>query len=95
MIPKTFQLGGRTWRVKRRVTGRPKKEYGRTSGNRCVIELTVKNKTEESEEHTFYHELAHAIGFTMGWKRLIKDEEKVDAIGGLLRQFITTASFED
>lgn len=95
MIPKTFQLGGRTWRVKRGVKGRNSKEYGRCSSSRCVIEITTKNKTEESEEHTFYHELAHAIGYTMAWKTLIKDEDTVDAVGGLLRQFITTASVED
>lgn len=90
-IPKRFELGGRTWRVVRGVKGRNRREYGRASSSRCVIELTTKNKTRESEEHTFCHELAHAIGYTMAWQKLIKDETKVDALGSLLRQFLATA----
>lgn len=90
MIPKTFQLGGRTWRVKRGV--KSKRWYGLTQSHNCVIKLSTLNKTPEAELHTFYHELVHAVGFTMGWNLLINDETKVDAMGGLFAQAMKTAT---
>lgn len=85
MIPRTFQLGGRTWTVKRNVR---MKDYGDCSGSKCLIRLSRKNKDDEEELHTFCHELGHAIEFTLGWKL---SHRKIDAIGGLLAQYMTTA----
>jgi hypothetical protein len=39
------------------------------------------------ELQTFYHELMHVLFFTLGRKRLNKDEYLIDAMGGLLAQF--------
>lgn len=88
-IPKTFQLGGRTWTVKRRV--RSKKWYGRTHQSECRIELSTYNKNEEEELHTFMHELLHAVAGTMGWEKLNNDEVKIDALAGLLVQAMQTS----
>lgn len=95
MIPKAFQLGGRTWRVERGVKLSSKKEYGDTLPEIAVIRISTKCKTLEDEEHTFMHELMHAICFTMGWTELNDDEMKIDAVAGLLRQFLATASVEN
>lgn len=88
-IPKTFQLGGRTWRVKRGL--QLKGRLGETDGQRCVIRLSARCGTGEEELHTFYHELMHAIAFTIGWKELNDDEEKIDALANLLLQFKQSA----
>ena len=94
MIPTTFQLGGRTWRVERGAKLK-KKQFGDTSPELALIRLSTKCKTDEDAELTFLHELMHAIAFTMGWDELNEDEMKIDAVAGLLRQFLTTASMED
>ena len=87
-IPKTFKLGGRTWRVKR--VGK-RKWYGKTDPNICVIELSASCTHDELEQQTFLHELLHAVAITMGWSRLNNDEDKIDAVAGLLLQALTTA----
>lgn len=87
-IPKRFMLGGREWTVKRGV--KMKNLYGSCSGSRCEIKLSTKNQTRTEELHTFCHELLHAICYTMGWKRLNKNESKIDAMASLLLQAITS-----
>jgi hypothetical protein len=47
---------------------------------------------KQSTEQTFYHELVHAIMFTMG--KLNHDEEFTDAFGALLHQYHRTKSDE-
>lgn len=84
MIPETFQLGSRTWRVKRNVR---MKDYGDCSGSKCLIRLSRKNKDAQEELHTFYHELAHAIEYTCGWKL---SHRQIDALGNMLAQFEST-----
>lgn len=88
-IPKTFELAGRTWTVKRNV--KSKKWFGQTQAGRCLIQLSTMNKDDEEEAHTFLHELLHAIASTMGWEKFNKDESKIDAVAGLLLQALTTA----
>lgn len=87
MIPKTFKLGGRTWRVKRGVR-MTKGDYGDCSGSRCRIRLSRRNKSPEEELHTFYHELGHAIEFTLGWRLT---HRQIDALGNMLCQFDMTS----
>jgi len=43
---------------------------------------------EQAQQATFYHELVHAILFTMG--KTNHDEEFVDTFGGLLHQYTRT-----
>jgi hypothetical protein len=91
-IPKRFQLGSRTWKVKRgaELGG----DYGACSSSKCVIRLAAKNKPGEEELHTFCHELVHAIKFTLGDK-MPHDEEYTDAFGNVLAQFLTTMEFDE
>lgn len=42
----------------------------------------------QAKEQTFYHELVHAVLFTMG--KANHDEEFVDAFGSYLHQFMKT-----
>jgi hypothetical protein len=84
-IPRRFKLAGRTWTVKRRKY--KKRWLGQTDGARCTIKLNLAHNHSAAElEHTFCHELMHAIGFTIGSNKLINDEQFVDAVGGLLAQ---------
>lgn len=87
-IPKTFQLGGRTWTVK--SVGK-KSWYGRCNTAKCLIELSSLCKDEEELAHTFFHELMHAIAHQMRWEKLFRDEAGIDGIAGLLLQVLTTA----
>jgi hypothetical protein len=87
IIPSRFKLGGRTWRV---IYVDKRKWFGSTSGTKCTIKLSTRCKTPEDYEHTFCHELVHAMCFTLGYSVLNDDEEHVDALGGLLLQALNT-----
>lgn len=91
MIPKTFQLGGRTWTVRRGVKCGKKKWYGKCYGSECRIDISDHNKDPEEELHTFMHELLHAIAQIMCWDEFNEDEGKIDAVASLLLQVMTTA----
>lgn len=92
LIPTSFQLGGRTWTVVRNV--KSKKELGSCSSATCTIKLTTLNRNDEEELHTFYHELLHAIAYTMAWGKFFVDELKIDGVAGLLAQALVTAEYE-
>jgi hypothetical protein len=68
-----------------------KKWLGLTDPGDCTISLSSKNQNDEELLHTFYHELMHAVLFTMGNEKLYRDEFIIDGIGGLLAQFATTS----
>ena len=46
--------------------------------------------SDDTVEHTFYHELVHAILFNMGEMKLYSNERFVDAFGGMLQQYMST-----
>lgn len=50
----------------------------------------VKSLPTQDIHHTFYHELCHAIAMTMGWTEWNENEDKIDAVAGLLHQFVIT-----
>lgn len=88
--PTSFKLGSRTWKVE--IVSRRGKWLGKADGYRCRIRLNRKRiKDNEELRHTFFHELMHAICFTMGWDKLNFDEAKIDAIGNMLAQVEDTA----
>jgi hypothetical protein len=87
-IPRTFELAGRTWRVKR--VGK-RSWYGRTNAAECVIHISSKSKDAEEELHTFLHELMHAIAWAMGWDKMFRDETRIDALSSLLLQVLETS----
>lgn len=45
---------------------------------------------QEFIDHTFYHELSHAMMFLMSKQDLFQDEAFIDQLGGLLAQFNAT-----
>ena len=91
MIPKTFRLLAHEWRVV--VIPEPfwkhRDEWGSTDHALCLIEILEGHPSVM--EHTFYHELTHAILALMGQDKLGADEAFVDLLGGLIQQAISTA----
>jgi len=88
-IPSSFKLGGRDWRVEvYDVIDNQPDLYGDCCSFECIIRL--KKGTVDTMNHTFYHELTHAICFTLGWKKFNEDEDKIDTLAGLLLQFLKT-----
>jgi hypothetical protein len=81
MIPKTFNLAGCKWTVKmvEEMT-----DLGRCDPATFTIYIK-KGLNPSYAEQTFYHELTHAIMFTMG--RNEHDEVFVDCFGVFLHQF--------
>lgn len=90
-VPKTFKCGCRTWRVKykRRLKGN---DLGHCDDSEAIITLKKSLKREPSLLlHTFLHELLHATSTASGWRRVDKNEYRLDALAGLLAQALTTA----
>lgn len=90
-IPQKFKLGGRTWKVVviDGLEWKGEECLGLTLPNEAVIALDS-GQSDECMHHTFYHELVHALCSTLGWGELNADEDKVDALGGLLLQYLKT-----
>lgn len=96
MIPKTFTLGGITWkvRVKKRLLDANRDELrGECDWNKSIIYLAGvdegKPVPEDIKEQTLYHELIHAILITMDHP-LKYDEAFVQTFSTLLHQFEKT-----
>lgn len=87
LVPDAFQLAGTVWTVKREVN--LPEALGECHRDKAVIVIRVGLSTQV-EESTFCHELMHAIKFTMGHGGDKHDETEVDAMGGLLHQFLTS-----
>ena len=86
-IPQRFILGGRDWTVEiHDVIDNEPELYGDCDSMECVIRL--KRGGMDVMQHTFYHELTHAICFTLGWKKFNEDEDKVDTLAGLFYQYL-------
>jgi len=67
-------------------------DMGKCDPEKQIISIRM-DMNKQTTEQTFYHELVHAIMFTMG--RLNHDEEFVDTFGALLHQYqITKVSHE-
>ena len=90
-IPKQFQLGGRTWKVGffAMLDGDPDM-YGDCDNTTCKIRVKM-DPDPHLMWHSFYHELCHAICFTLGWTKLNKDEDKIDALANVLLQYMQTS----
>lgn len=77
---KKFKLAGCTWEVVE--TEMP--DLGSTNPDECRI-LINKKLTKQDKDVTFYHELVHAIMFTMGERD--QDERFVEGFAQLLYQY--------
>lgn len=90
-IPKTFNVGCRTWRVKYKKRLKSD-DFGRCDKNRAVIYLKKSLKRDpELLLHTFIHELVHATSAASGWRRVDDNEYRLDALAGLIAQALSTA----
>lgn len=99
-VPKSFQLGGRTWQVRfvseeymlKRCEDEKEPALGICTMWDAEI-LLMEGLKAETTQAVFYHELAHAILETIGMERISKNEGKVDAIGTMLHQFLQTQDY--
>ena len=105
LIPRTFKLVNRTWRVKivsRRVMCREAHEdampepsideapRGLCDPYQAVIYLR-KDQTPDDLMHTFWHEVGHALLFATGaFSTKMHPEPLVDQFGALMAQLWTT-----
>lgn len=87
MIPKTFKLGGITWKV-REIANLA--NLGETHRDKGLIHIRKEIEAEAYKEMVFYHELVHAIKFSMG-DAGPHDEKEVDGFAYLLHQYLVTA----
>lgn len=85
-IVSTFQLAGYDWEV--HLTEEMPTMMGYCDMERCQIKIRD-GMPYQTTQATFYHELVHAILFTMG--KMNHDEEFVDGFANLLYQFQRTA----
>ncbi len=90
MIPTSFELGGIEWTVE---------DADFLAGNMGICH-TIPSKIylqsdlpQQIKEHTFYHELVHAILFSMGKPADTHDEIFVDAFALFLHQFSKTLTY--
>jgi len=84
-IPKQFSLGGATWSV--HLVSDSMSHYGWTDKTKNAI-YVVKTGPKDRQEHTFCHELVHAVLWSMG--KDTHEEEFVDAFATFLHQAIKT-----
>ena len=80
-LPTSFQLAGFEWTVK---IVPDLSEYGRCDPTSQVIYVR-EGLNEQMTQQTFFHELVHAIMFSMG--HTTHDELFTDAFGSFLHQF--------
>ncbi len=57
-------------------------------------EIQILKTTPELIEHTFFHELMHAVLTAMGRDKLGQDEAFVDLASGLIHQALTSARYK-
>lgn len=93
MLPKSFQLGGIKWKVKKSKNLRDSNRdelRGDCDWDKSTIKIstTDENKlvSDEVMEQTFYHEIVHAILITMDHP-LKYDEQFVQTFSTLIHQF--------
>ena len=91
MIPKSFALVNRTYHVRayRQDQIADLKCYGDCDRDAGIVRLDM-NRVQASREHTFCHELVHAILWASTKPKLSKDEAFVDSVGALLHQYLQT-----
>lgn len=93
MIPKKFTLVNRTYTVQDMPAEIAESRLGDCNSIEARIRL-AKGQPPECLEHTFYHELAHALLDASTKPKLSKKEGFVDSLGALLHQFMQTQKGE-
>lgn len=95
-VPKSFSLAGLEWTI---THGEVPSEGNLGHCDFFEQEIIVKSKyngkkiNQQTQAHTFYHELVHALLMSMGQHELNQNEEFVDLLGNFLYQFSKTAKW--
>lgn len=97
-IPKEFKILDTTFKVEFNNDGKLASEEQcegmfYQGSNKILIQQPNSYYSEQSAESTFYHELTHAILFTLGFREENENETFVDLLGRALRQFQNTAVY--
>lgn len=102
-IPKSFMGVNRKWHVHVLTARQIRNRFAKTELNlpdpdtffglcvpdtACIYLNKDQHATREFLEHTFCHEMAHAMYFGLG--KAEHDEQEIDALGGILHQMWTT-----
>ncbi len=93
MIPKKFSIVNRNYRVEPMPAEIGEKRLGDQDRGNSLIRLNPA-QTREGLEHTFYHELVHAMLDASTKPKLSANEDFVDSLGALLHQFMQTQKGE-
>ena len=95
MIPKTFNLVNRRYKVELLPPeiADELERIGDCHQNSAKIRIDTR-ECPESREHTFYHELAHALLYATTKPKLSKNEAFVDSLGAVIHQFLQTRKGE-
>ncbi len=99
-IPTSFMLGSLRFRAREL----PSADLIKLAGGECyglfspdkqeiVITAPQRGLSEALRAMTFYHELGHALLWTIGSKDY-ENEKAVDALGHALKQFMETREYE-
>jgi len=95
VIPASFKLINRNWKVSKlpKEIAEGLRRYGDCSKERAEIRLDT-TSAKENVEHTFYHELVHALLEASTKPKLSNKEDFVDSLGAALHQYMTTRKGE-
>ena len=93
MIPKSFSLVNRSYKTAAMPEEIAEKHHGDCDRSQAVIRLAA-GKSLENTQHTFFHELAHALLWASTKPKLSENEDFVDSLGALLHQYEQTKKGE-
>lgn len=89
-IPTSFQLVNRKYTVEV-LPKEVAEDLGRHGDcNRSKAVIRVELDYPDNSEHTFYHELAHALLYATTKPKLSEKEDFVDSLGAVIHQFMKT-----
>jgi hypothetical protein len=96
VIPKSFQLAGRTWKVNfippQKAFWPNKDDLGYTDNVKGELYIVAHPEVSRDMHHlTFLHELCHAIWFMRGYGYDDKhDEQEIESVAVMLHQYEKT-----
>lgn len=94
MIPKKFTLLNRTYTVGHMPAELIEKRLGDCTRTLGKVRLAPTVQNRESLEHTFFHELVHAMLDSTTKPKLTDNEAFVDSLSGVLHQYMQTKKGE-
>lgn len=94
MIPTSFKLLNRTYKVKKMSQQRSADLKFLGYSDRDKAEVLVSTDNQENAEATFFHELAHCLLWISTKPKLSSNEEFVESLGAALHQYMQTCKGE-